>query len=245
MDKTMPLLETWHSSLHGGAVSQPAGYGATITAVADRCGQGNPGHERAGGRRLRTLAKLARRLKIPGLPPLILMTDGRRLPDPAAAVAGLPRGSAVIARHRDGRGLEALARSLAGPCRRRGVRLLVSGNGRLAWSVGADGLHLPEAMARRGPIRRRPGWLVTAAAHSPAALARAAAAGADAALLSPVFATAGHPGALPLGPLLFAAWCRDSPLPVYALGGINSGTARRLMGANPAGFAGIGGPAGL
>ena len=190
---------------------------------------------------MRTLAELAGRLNFPGLPPLILMTDGRRLPDPAAAVAGLPRGSAVIARHRDGTALEALARSLAGPCRRHGIRLLVSGEVRLAWSVGADGLHLPEAMARLGPGRRRPGWLVTAAAHSPAALARAVDAGADAALLSPVFATASHPGRPPLGPLLFAAWCRDSPLPVYALGGINSGTARRLMGANLAGFAGIGG----
>ena len=193
---------------------------------------------------MRTLAELARRLKVPGLPPLILMTDSRRLPDPVAAAAGLPRGSAVIARHRDGPALEALARALIGPCRRRGVRLLVSGDGRLAWSVGADGLHLPEALARLGPIRRRSGWLVTAAAHSPAALARAADAGADAALLSPVYATASHPVRPPLGPLLFAAWCRESPLPVYALGGIGAGTARRLMVTNLAGFAGIGGPAG-
>ena len=193
---------------------------------------------------MRTLAKLAGRLNFPGLPPLILMTDSRRLPDPAAAVAGLPRGSAVIARHRDGPALEALARALAGPCRRHGIRLLVSGEARLARSVGADGLHLSEAMARLGPRRRRPGWLVTAAAHSPAALARAVVAGADAAILSPVFATASHSGRPPLGPLLCAAWCRDSPLPVYALGGINAGTARRLMGANLAGFAGIGGLAG-
>ncbi len=197
-----------------------------------------------GGKWLRTLAELARRLKVPGLPPLILMTDGRRLPDPAAAVACLPRGSAVIARHRNGLALEALARGLIGPCCRRGVRLLVSGEARLAWSVGADGVHLPEALARRGPIRRRPGWLVTAAAHSPAALARAADAGADAALLSPVFTTASHPDRPPLGPLLFAAWCRESPLPVYALGGISAGTAPRLMVSSLAGFAGIGGLAG-
>jgi thiamine-phosphate pyrophosphorylase len=187
---------------------------------------------------------LARRLKIPGLPPLILMTDADRLPDPVGAVAALPRGSAVIVRHRDGAALEALAGALAGPCRRHGIRLLVAGEARLAWAVGADGVHLPEVLARRGPIRRRPGWLVTAAAHSPAALARAAAAGADAALLSPVFTTASHSGTPPLGALLFAAWCRDSPLPVYALGGIDAGSARRLMAATPAGFAGIGGLAG-
>ena len=193
---------------------------------------------------MRTLAELARRLKIPGLPPLILMTDEACLPDPVAAAAGLPRGSAVIARHRDGAALEALAWALAGPCRRRGIRLLVSGDARLARAVGADGLHLSEALARRRPQRRRPGWLVTAAAHSPAALARAAQAGADAALLSPVFTTASHPGAPPLGPLLFAAWCRNSPLPVYALGGINAGSARRLMGTSLAGLAAISGLAG-
>ena len=100
-------------------------------------------------------------------------------------------------------------------------------------------------MARRGPgiwqPWRRPDWIVTAAAHSRAALFRAARAGADAALLSPVFWTASHPLAPALGPLRFAAWCRSSPLPVYALGGISARTARRLRAGGGAGFAGISG----
>lgn len=197
-----------------------------------------------------TLADLARRLNSPdhggtaALPPVILMTDSRRLADPTAALAGLERGGAVILRHYGDPGREEMARRLAALCRRRGVRLLIAGDGRLAAAIGADGIHLPEALAGRGPGAwsrwRRPGWLVTAAAHSPAALFRAARAGADAALLSPVFATPSHPDRRPLGPLRFAAWCRASPLPVYALGGVSVAGARRLAASGGAGIAGIG-----
>lgn len=196
-----------------------------------------------------TLADLARRLNLRGaaapLPALILMTDEARLPDPLAAAAALPRGSAVILRHYGAPGRAALARRLAVLCRRRGLRLLVAADARLAAAVGAAGLHLPEALARRGsgPWRgwRNRSWLITAAAHSPGALFAAARAGAHAVLLSPVFPTASHPGVPALGPLRFAAWCRMSPLPVYALGGVSAATARRLLGGGAIGIAAIGG----
>lgn len=204
-----------------------------------------------------SLAELARRLKPLGaprgggaaLPRLILMTDAARLADPEAAVARLPRGAAVVLRHPDDGMRHRLATRLAGLCRARGVRLLIAGDPRLAARMSAGngdgGLHLPEAMLRHGGRRwrllRRPGWLVTAAAHSPAAIRAAARAGADAALLSPVFATASHPDARPLGPLRFATLVRQSPLPVYALGGVSAATAARLTLSGAAGFAAIGG----
>ena len=175
------------------------------------------------------------------LPPLILMTDEARLADPAAAMAGLPRGSAVILRHYADPHREALGRRLLALSRGAGVRLLIAGDARLADRLGADGLHLPEWMARRGGAAwrrwRRPDWLVTAAAHSPAALWQARRAGADAALLAPVFATDSHPDAAPLGALRLAAWCRRAPLPVYALGGMTAETARRLAPGPAAGIA--------
>jgi thiamine-phosphate pyrophosphorylase len=173
------------------------------------------------------------------------MTDAARLADPAPAIVGLPRGGAVILRHYDDPNREALARSLLKLTRPAGIRLLIAGDARLARRLGADGLHLPERMARRGRTHwrawRRPGWLITAAAHSPAALWRAGKAGADAALLSPVFATASHPGTRALGALRFAAWCGRAPLAVYALGGITAETARRLGPGPAAGIAAIGG----
>ncbi len=179
------------------------------------------------------------------LPPIILMTDAARLADPVAAIAGLPRGSAVILRHYDDPDRETLARNLLELTRPGGIRLLIAGDARLARRLGADGLHLPEWMARRDKAEwqawRRPGWLVTAAAHSPAALWNACRAGADAALLAPVFATNSHPGAKTLGALRFAAWCGRAPLAVYALGGITAETARRLGPGPAVGIAAIGG----
>ncbi len=172
-----------------------------------------------------------------------MMTDSNRVPDPLPAIAALPRDSAVILRHYDVRDRVALARELADLCRRRHIRLLIGGDPRLASAVGADGFHIPEWMARRGPgawrCWRRPDWTVTAAAHSVAGLWRAAAIGADAALLSPVFPTASHPQATPIGALRFASWCRLSPLSVYALGGVSAKGVRRLATGGAVGFAGI------
>ncbi len=208
-----------------------------------------------------TLTDAARRLNFQGtgpdrprttagraLPFLVLMTDGTRLPDPLPALAALPPGSAVILRHYGDPGRADLARRLATVCRQRRILLLIGDDARLAAAVGADGVHLREAVARREPSAwrrwRRPGWIVTAAAHSPAALFRAARAGADAALLAPVFPTASHPDAPALGILRFAAWRRASPIPVYALGGVSAAAVRRLTAAGAAGLAGISGLAG-
>jgi len=184
------------------------------------------------------------------LPRLILMTDEKRLPDPLPAIDALPAGSAVIFRHYDTPERAALAQEVVNHARARRVRVLVAGDPRLAVKVGADGLHLPEAMAQRGPGAWRTwfpgrggagaGWLITAAAHSPAALRRAEAAGADAVLLSPVFPSQSHPDAAHLGNLRFRVLCASSRLPVYALGGVTKATARLLKDSGAAGLAGIG-----
>jgi thiamine-phosphate pyrophosphorylase len=176
---------------------------------------------------------------------LILMTDSRRLADPEPVVSRLPRGSAVILRHYDDPERAALARRLSGLCRRFGIRLLVAGNGRLAAAVSAGGLHLPEAVIAHAPrtwrLWRQPRWLVTAAAHSPAAMMRAAGAGVDAVLLSPVFPTESHPGARVLGSMLFTRWAMRSPLPVYALGGVSAATIGRIAASGAVGVATVGG----
>ncbi len=194
------------------------------------------------------LAKLSFRLNRSGgfsnlLPGTILLTDTTRLPDPLRAAAALPRGSAIILRHYDDPEREAMARALLAICRRRSLKLLVAGDWRLAWKLGAHGVHLPEWQLQNPPPRRRtPGWLVTAAAHSPRALSQAARLGADAALLSPVFATVSHPGAANLGALGLARAARWAPLPIYALGGVNTTNAGRL---GPTGIAGIAAISGL
>jgi thiamine-phosphate pyrophosphorylase len=175
------------------------------------------------------------------------MIDAARAADPASAIARLQPGDAVIVRDYNARDRAAHARALKRLCRQRRLLLLVAGDARLARAIGADGLHLPEGLVAAPGWRRlkRPGWLVTAAAHSAPALARAFAQRIDAALLSPVFPTASHPGGRVLGVCRFARLTRWSPLPVYALGGISAATLRRLNGLSIAGIAGISAVAGI
>jgi thiamine-phosphate pyrophosphorylase len=166
------------------------------------------------------LAALARRLNrdagSPAIPALFFFTDPKRTPDPVAAVKRLPRGTGVVYRHFSAPDRANVARQLAGVCRARGLTFLVAADPELARRVGADGVHWPESrvIAREGP------GLITAAARSAAAMARAAACGADACMLSPVFPTRSTPQREPLG-------------------GVNAQTARLLAGRGFAGVAAI------
>jgi thiamine-phosphate pyrophosphorylase len=191
----------------------------------------------------RTLANTAAKLKrMRGsrLPAIWWMSDEAR-GRPHTAVAGLPRGSAVILRHYAAPHRAVLARELAVICERRGLTLLIAGDWRLAAAIDAAGCHLPEYAARRGPEPGLRLWcrhkkrLLSAAAHSRRALARAHAIGADAALLSPIFAKAGQ---RPLGVTRAALLAFAARLPTLALGGVGAKTARALRGV--AGIAGIG-----
>lgn len=193
------------------------------------------------------IAKRGRKsLPLIAMPGRWLVTDARRLPDPLPAIRRLQRGDGVLFRHYELPPVQrlALARQVAVLCRRRGLVLVVAGDVRLARAVAADGLHLPQALIGRTAMARRAGLrLVTVAAHDAAALAKASRAGADAALISPVFATASHPGAAPLGLLRFAALATDARrrgLQAYALGGLTPASFGRLRHLPLAGYAAIG-----
>jgi len=125
----------------------------------------------------------------------------------------------------------------------RGLILLIGADEVLAAAVGADGVHLPQRLVHHGPrLRaRRPDWIVTGAAHDACALHDAYLAGLDAALVSPVFASRSPSALGQLGPIRFASLVRQARLPVYALGGVNSRTARRLLSTGAAGLAAIDG----
>jgi thiamine-phosphate pyrophosphorylase len=176
------------------------------------------------------------------LPPLVLMTDDERLPDPLAAARTLPRGSMVVVRARQSSHRAKLARALKPIARRRNLTLMIANDPVLVDRVRAAGLHLAEANARWAADWRvrRPHWLITVSAHSLSACGRVARLGADAAFLSAVFATASHPAARNLGPARASRIARQAPLPVYALGGITTSTAARLSGSGFAGLAAVG-----
>lgn len=179
-------------------------------------------------------------------PRLFLVTDARRLPDPLPAMARLPPGTGVILRHYGDTARERLGRAVARLARRRRLLLLVAGDWRLAAELGAAGLHLPEGLARHGLLAGALGWvrrrrrLLLVACHGIAALGRARALGANAALLSPAFATASHPGAPAIGAVRFGLWAWRAGLPVIALGGMNRRTLARLPPGSAAGMAAVG-----
>jgi thiamine-phosphate pyrophosphorylase len=160
------------------------------------------------------------------LPRLWLFTDDKRLPDPRASVAGLPRGKAgVVLRHDNDPARRSLGRDLARICRARRLVLVVAGDTRLAAALRA-GVHL-----RGGywPGPNRGSGVTTSSAHSIPDLLRARRAGVDLVFLSPAFPTASHTGAPGLGPLRWAAMARrHAPLSLAALGGVDGGTVKRL-----------------
>jgi thiamine-phosphate pyrophosphorylase len=171
------------------------------------------------------------------MPALFFVTDALRIPDPVPIAQRLPRGAGIILRHYEAPDRAALAHRLAAVSRSRGLVLLIAADPGLARAVRADGVHWPEALMR--DARRSCIGLVTVAAHDAKALIRARSIGADAALLSPVFATRSGAHKHPLGPLRFAALARLSPVPVYALGGISASSARRLLHSGAVGLAAV------
>ena len=156
----------------------------------------------------------------------------------------LPAGSAVLLRHYNSPQRKDLAHMLRSICQTHTLLLIIADDMQLASEVKADGLHLPEyrLMSSTTDILRwhRTGQgILTGAIHSPRALRQAQKLGVDAAFLSPVFNSASHPNRQPLGLMRFTKLCRYAAIPVYALGGIDEITAKRMIGSGAAGIAAI------
>lgn len=175
------------------------------------------------------------------LPALWLFTDPVRTPDIGAVMRRLPPGSGVVYRPfgaphalEEGERLTRLARDL-------GHVMLAGRDEDLALAIGADGVHLPQSRLCLGRALRprRPGFILTGAAHSRAALAQAADQGLDLAFLSAVFSSNSPSAGRPLGPQRFTRLVRAARLPVVALGGVTPERARRLRASGAYGLAAV------
>ena len=173
-------------------------------------------------------------------------------PDARAACAGMLRAALArgerllqlrlplwtVAQVRD------LAAELLPLAREKGAHLMLNGDIDGARLLGAGaGVQLKAAQLIHGMGRPLPwGQPVGASCHDAAELSRALALGADFATLSPVAATATHPGMAPLGWAAFGALAEAASLPVYALGGMGAADevqARALGGQGVAGIRGF------
>lgn len=160
------------------------------------------------------------------LPPLWLISDARNDAALEDALARMPRGSGFIYRHYH---LDDPARfdrfcALRRWARARDHTIILADNAITAREWGADGIY----GAPRSLWPRRAGLLHLATAHDAREIALANASGADAVLLSPVFATRSHPGAAVLGPARFRLLARLALMPVIALGGMDAQRASGL-----------------
>lgn len=116
-------------------------------------------------------------------------------------------------RLRFARGVMARARDFAG------ARVLINNDEELAHNVGAHGVHL--SSDRLKLVAQRPSFdWVAASCHSAEELSRAASLGLDFTLLSPVLPTPSHPETIGMGWDEFGRLVEQSPLPVFALGGM-------------------------
>lgn len=192
---------------------------------------------RARAARLNETAKrLATQAEVQAPFSLAFLTDAARISDPLIVARALPEGSGVILRDYDMPRREGLARRLQTVCAARGLHLLIGADEGLARRIGAAGVHWP----RWRQPQALPGMITTAACHNEDELDRAADAGVSAAFLSPVFATASHPGAAALSIQRFQSLTAKARLPVLGLGGVTADNAALLGGKHVCGFGAIG-----
>lgn len=175
------------------------------------------------------------------LPSLLFFTDPVRTPDPEAIARRLPAGAAIVFRPFGAADAEARGRRLMAIARARRLLLLVGADAALARRLGAHGVHLPERLAHRARRLKagRPGWIVTAAAHSEGGARRALSLGADAVVVSTVFSSRSPSAGPPMGPVRLARLVRKVGGPVYALGGVDDKKARLLKDAGLVGLAAV------
>lgn len=125
-------------------------------------------------------------------------------------------------------------------CRETGARLLIHSKMPFDNAAWGDGLHFTSTALMQTETRPVPSdTLLAASCHSLVELRHAESIGADFAVLSPVAATASHPGQEPLGWELFSDWANAVSLPVYALGGMQRSDLAQVRSYGGYGIAGI------
>lgn len=117
-----------------------------------------------------------------------------------------------------------LAAEVVARCHEHGVLCLLNAPAEWVEELGADGVHLDSERLQQALTRPLPAPLwVAASCHSVEDLQQARAIDASFALMSPVKATASHPGVEGIGWQGFATMAAQATIPLYALGGMEAG----------------------
>jgi thiamine-phosphate pyrophosphorylase len=112
---------------------------------------------------------------------------------------------------------------------------IVNGSLDVALAIGADGIHLPEAMPAFG--KRAKGLIVGRSVHSVKAARLAEQSGADYVVFGPVYETLSHAGVPAAGLRELLDVVKAVSIPVVAIGGVLITRVAAIMDANAAGVA--------
>ena len=176
---------------------------------------------------------------------LYLITDRKqaKVPLPRAVRSALEGGiGAVQLREKDLpiRELISLARELRGLTREFGAKLIINDRADVAVDVGADGVHLGHASMPPAAVRRvvGPAMLIGVSTHTKEEALGAESGGADFVTFGPIFETPSKKGlGAPVGKEVIRSVQCSIEIPLFALGGINTGNALKVFGAGATGIA--------
>ncbi len=182
------------------------------------------------------------------LPPVYVVTDGHQCDEHqvvrALEEASLERGFLLQLREKtlSTRALLTLARSILSQARRYKIPVFINDRVDVALAIGADGVHLRSTSLSIAVARSLVGknCLIGFSAHSVDDVMKGEQAGADFAVLGPVYDTSSKRAyGEPLGLSRFEAACRHCRLPIYAIGGMAVSSVSDVLQVGGHGVAGI------
>ena len=188
------------------------------------------------------LARIAGKLRAKSEPcrlsPLVFITDPARIDNLLETVRRLPEDCAVIYRHF---GNPKEAENLRKLTREQSRQFLIGNDPELAEQLGADGVHFSRDAKLAGPIicrAKHPEWIITMAGlkdgHYLAPLESL-----DALFISSVFPSRSPSAGEAIGVDALTQRAARLPVPIFALGGVDAGTAPQLVESGAAGLAAI------
>ncbi|HEY2142230.1 MAG TPA: thiamine phosphate synthase [Solirubrobacteraceae bacterium] len=159
---------------------------------------------------------------------------GRGLPDLlGAAVAGGVDVVQVREKHLPDDELAAIAHAARALCERLGALLIVNDRPTVAREVGTDGVHVGQDDMPPAEVRELvgPELLVGLSTHAPEEIDAVDPTLVDYIGVGPIHATPTKPGRPPVGPELIRYAAAHSPVPFFAIGGIDSGNVDEALDA--------------
>ncbi|WP_409432739.1 N-acetyltransferase [Litorimonas sp. RW-G-Af-16] len=182
--------------------------------------------------------------RVSALSPFVFMTDPERIVDPIAIAQKLPKGAAIIYRHFGADHRHSAAQALRKVTLERQQQFLIGADIGLAKMVKADGVHLrrEDGLAVAEKLRKQhPDWIISMAGLKGPQDYDGDLSVLDALFISSIFPSRSPSAGEAIGVGKLSELTRTLPVPIYALGGVTSATAAKLIGSGAAGLAAIDG----